>query len=96
MPSSIVKSFAKRSNTEIEKVEQLWKDSIFEILKSGKKETDEDFYPNVVNVLKKKLNLEDATINTTSLGNASTFGGSANFADKIGKLSKKKKRKIIK
>ena len=42
---------------------------------------------------KEKLEEEVPTINTTSVGNSSTEGGDANFADKMGPKKKKKKKK---
>ena len=93
MPASLVKSLSKQSGKSIDHVESLFKKAITSALEQGKKESDKDFYPLVTGILKKMLKIkEGATVTTTSVGNASSLGGSANFADKMRGNKKKEKK----
>jgi len=62
MPSSIVKSFSKRSGKSAQEVERLWK----EAKKKAKEEypnTEKDkYYTIVTGILKKMLNLKESTV----------------------------------
>jgi hypothetical protein len=57
MPNSLVKSFAKKHNMSIEKVEKMWDLAVKKAEEHYKKE-DERFYPYVVGILKRMLNEE--------------------------------------
>ena len=96
MPAAVVKAFAKKTGKSEEEVEKLWDKAKGIAIDDGRKEDDENFYPYVTGILKKMLKLTDesmASITTTSVGNAATLGGSANFADKMGANRKKEKKK---
>ena len=58
MPNSLVTSFAKKSKKSVSKVESLWKSAVDVVKKEYKaKESDKEFYPLVVGVLKKSLGI---------------------------------------
>jgi len=95
MPANIIKPFADKSGKSEEEVERLWKKAKQIAVDDGRAEEDENFYPYVVGILKKMLNIESsmANITTTSVGNAATPGGSANFAFRMGTHRDKEKKK---
>ena len=59
MPSSVVKSFAKRTGKSVDDVEKIWNAIRDSLLSSGHKETDDNFYPMLVGGLKKALKLKE-------------------------------------
>jgi hypothetical protein len=55
--TALIKSFAEKSGKSIDDVEGLWKETKQELIKKGKNEDDEGFYPTLVTILKNKLKL---------------------------------------
>lgn len=58
MPSSIVKSFAKKSGKSIDEVEALWDKAIDLTTKRGLSSSSSSFYAYAVGILKKMLKVE--------------------------------------
>ena len=65
MPNSIVKSFAEKTGKSISEVEAEW-DEAKETVNKKISETDEKFYPTVVALLKKKLQINEEVAGTVS------------------------------
>lgn len=60
MPTPMIKTFASKSGKSVNAVEKIWKETKQELLDSGKhKEGDENFYPILVSIIKKKLHLKE-------------------------------------
>ena len=62
MPSSLVKSFAKKTGTSIDRVEALWKKAKGISRSSGFEDGEDDFYAYTVGVLKKMLKIRTEAI----------------------------------
>ena len=62
MPSSVVKSFAKRTGKSVDHVEKIWNAIRDSLISNGHKETDDNFYPMLVGGLKKALKLKESTM----------------------------------
>ena len=58
MPSNVIKSFAKKTSKPVSAVEKVWNDTVDEQLKKMD-QNDDKFYPTVVTIVKKKLNIKD-------------------------------------
>ena len=103
MPNNTIKSFADKSGESIERVEELWKKAKALVKKEYNIDDEsEKFYPLVTGILKRMLKINEEgepSITTTSVGNASSEGGSANFASYFNMsrrnepVKKKKKKK---
>jgi hypothetical protein len=59
MPTPLIKSFAKKSNKNVSEIESMWNSVVQSLKDSGSKESDENFYPRVVGILKKNLHLTE-------------------------------------
>ena len=55
--SALINSFAKKSGKSAKDIDALWNKIKSKLLSSGKSETDNSFYPILVSILKKQLNL---------------------------------------
>lgn len=62
MPSSLIKSFAKKSGKSEEDVERLFKKIKQSVKDGGTSETDESFHARVVGGLKRGLKIESKII----------------------------------
>ena len=60
MYSNMIKNFAKKSGKDLDHVQNLW-NKHFKETKKKYKEDHKDFYPNIVNALKKSLGLNEKT-----------------------------------
>ena len=59
MPNNIISSFAEKSGKSKEEVERLWDETKQKLIDNGAKESADNFYPILVSILKKKLNIND-------------------------------------
>lgn len=60
MSNSMIKSLANKSGKSIETVEKKWKESKQFMLDTDYKESDDNFYPILVSVVKKRLGLSES------------------------------------
>ena len=60
MPSSIVKSFAKKTGKDMDEVERLWKKARA-LATNAKSTSDKDYYPYVVGILRRMLKMSEDT-----------------------------------
>lgn len=59
MPTSVVKSFAKKSGKSVEEIEKMW-NSVKKSLLKDMDEKDPKFYPKLVGILKKNLDIDES------------------------------------
>ena len=62
MPNPLVKTLAIKSNMSKADVEKVWDETVNDLLDSGKSKDDEEFWPIVTSVVKKKLKLPENKI----------------------------------
>lgn len=55
MPSNIVKSISKKCGKSVQEVEKIWNDVEAELIKSGAKKSDKDFYVKLTGRVKFRL-----------------------------------------
>ena len=98
MPNAIVKSFAKQSGKSIDDVEDLWAKA-YSLAKKNPNIKDENKYAYTVGILKKMLNVEEdfgiSVDGPAALDTGVPASGNLGvFADKIGKIQKRKYKVI--
>ena len=62
MPAGQIKGLASKSEKSVGEVETIWNNVKAGLKKSGKSESDDNFFAILVSVVKKKLNIESRTL----------------------------------
>ena len=94
MPSSMIKSFAKKAGKSVEKVEKIWDKAKQSVTKRFPEKSEEERIPIIVGLVKHILGVDETAQASTTVSTAKVGSGqSGAFSKYMGIITRSAKRK---